>query len=266
MPDPVVTDPPAVKTFKEIAPAELHDRGWAKPYLDKPWSPETQAEILKKLDGAETLIGKKTLLPGADAKPEEWDPVLAQLRPAKPEDYDYKFHEKADQDFVKVVREAAHHGGIGKVQLGRMLDKLAPFFQAKDKAVADANAAREAEFEKTMKEMTGGADFAKKSERVKLAARELVPESARQFVDKLDDKSLALFTVFADAVLSKYAGEDEFKVEGDGGGAGAQDKGALTAELHKLYASEGWTKGFQHPDHEKTVKRVNEILAHPALK
>lgn len=266
---PAGTPPPdanAPKLFKDIVPAELHERGWAKPFLDKPWSPELGVELSKKLDGAETLIGKKTLIPSADAKPEEIDAFLGKLRPEKPEDYEFKLGEKPDEGFVKAFRESAHFAGLSKVQTARLVEKLTPHFQASAKAKSDAEAAREAEYAKVLGEMTGGADFSKKQARVMNAARELVPKEARAFVDKMDDKSLALFAVFADAVLSKYAGEDDFKADGPAGGGGGEDKAALTAELHKLYASDGWVKGFQHPDHEKTVKRVNEILAHQALK
>lgn len=268
-PPPIVPPPDAPKLFKEIAPAELHDRGWAKPYLDKPWTAETQAEILKKLDGAETLLGKpKLLLPGDGAKSGDWDSVFEKLRPAKAEDYGYDFGEKADKDFAKTFLEASHHAGLNKEQLDRQLGKLRPFFEAREKAARDAVVARDADYEKTLKEMTGGADFAAKQARVQNATRELVPEAARQYVDKLKDGDLALFTVFANSLLEKYAGEDEFKGNegGNNGGGGGQDKDALVKELTTLYASEGWTKGFSHPDHDKTKKRVDEILAHPALK
>ena len=264
--------PPEPVLAKALIPQDLHDRGYIKPWLDKPWTPELASEVFKKLDGAETLIGRKIGIPADDAKPEEVEKFYGSLRPAKADDYEIKLGKEPDETFVKAFRESAHFAGLSKPQVARLVEKLTPHFQAqaqaRDKAQADATAAREAEYATVLREMSGGVDFAKKQERVMLAARELVPESARKFVDKLPNDQLALFAVFANALLEKYAGEDEFKSnggEGNGGGGGT-DKASLTAELHKLYASDGWVKGFQHADHKKTLDRINEILAHPALK
>lgn len=250
---------------KTLIPVELHDRGWVKPFLEKPWGPETAADVFKKLDGAETLIGKKTLIPGADAKPEDVEAFFGKLRPAKADDYEIKAGENADAEFLKAFRESAYYAGMDKRQVSRQLEKLVPVLQARAKAQADADAARDAEFEATIKEIAGP-DYEKKMARAQAAAKELVPEKARQFVDKMDDKSLILFVTFADALLTKYAGEDDFSGKG-GAGAGStgQDKKSLVDELHKLYASDGW-KDFRHTDHEKTKTRVNEILASSALK
>lgn len=267
------TPPPPLAMKDLITEAGLADRGWAKDYLDKPLDKDTTISFLKKLDGAETLLGKpKLLLPADDAKDDEVEAFLGKLRPAKADDYEIKLGEKPDENFVKAFRESAHFAGLNKVQTKRLVEKLTPYFQAAAKAKTDENTAakavadkRDADFETLLKSMTGD-EFEKRSARVQNAVKELVPETARKFVDKIDDKSLALFVTFADALLSKYAKEDDFKGGNNGGGGGGgQDKETLIKELHTLYASEGW-KNFQHSDHEKTKKRVDEILASPVFK
>lgn len=260
--------PPASLQFKDlIAEAGLTDRGWAKDFADKPLDKDTGLALLKKLDGAETLIGKKTLIPGADAKPEEVEAFLSKLRPAKADDYgELKMGEKADPEFVKTFREAAHHAGMDKRQVDRQLEKLVPVFAAHAKKQADAAAARDVEFQNVIKENMGGADWDKRTARAKTAARELVPEVAKKFIDKMDDGSLVLFTTMVDAVLKKYAGEGDFNGgEGAAGGGAGASKDELIKELHTLYAKPE-RNDFKHADHDKVNKRIEEILASPALK
>jgi hypothetical protein len=214
------------------------------------------------------LVGKKTLIPGPDAKPEEAEAFYSKLRPAKADDYEFKMGEKPDAEFVKAFRESAHFAGLSKVQTSRLVEKLTPVLEARAKAQIDAAAARDTEFE-TLVKSTLGDGHEKKVERVKTAIKELVPESVRAFADRLDNNSLALVVAFSHSLLEKYAGEDDFK-GGAGGGSGAgasggTDKDSLVKELHTLYATEAWTN-FQHPDHDKTRKRIEEIMAAPALK
>jgi hypothetical protein len=262
--------PPAPLALKDlITEAGLTDRGWVKDFADKSLDKDTALAVLKKLDGAESLIGKRKdeLIPGVDAKPEEWDKFFGKMRPAKPEDYEFKLGEKPDENFVKAFRESAHHAGLTKLQTQRLVEKLTPHFQESVKAKEAADAKREEDFAAALKEMTGGADFSKRTERVQAAARALVPEAARAHIDRMKDQDLALFTVFADALLSKYAKEDEFGgKENDGGKPPAgDDKESLIKELHTLYASDGW-KDFRHADHEKTKKRIDEILGNAVFK
>lgn len=265
MADPVVVDPPAPKLFKDIAPAELHDRGWIKPFLDKPFTPELGVELSKKLDGAEALIGKKTLIPGADVTDEkELDAFYSKLRPEKADDYDVKaLGEKPDEGLVKTMREAAHKAGMDKRQFSAFLAGLAPDIAARQKAVAEAQAARDKEFEGIVAS-TFGKENEKVVARVGEALKEFTPEPLKPHIDKLDNNALAIVTGVINAIMLKFVPEDQIngKDKGDGGGS---DKGALQAEARALQASEAW-KNFQHPDHEKTKKRVAEIYANPVFK
>jgi len=265
MPEPIVVDPPAPKLFKEIAAPEFHDRGWAKPFLEKPWTPETQAEILKKLDGAEALIGKKTLVPGADAKPDEIEAFYSKVGLEKPEGYDIKLlGEKPDEAFANEVRAAAHKGRLSQTQLNGFLAELGPKVAARQKAVADAQAARDAEFEAIVK-ATFGADNAKVLARASDALKENVPEALRPHIDKLDNNALAILTGVVNAFMVKYMSEDDLKSKEGSAGGGNNDKETLSAEAIKLQSSEAF-RNHQHPDYAATQKRVTEIYAHPAFK
>ncbi len=258
---------PEIALAKTIIPAEFHDRPYLKDWLDKPVTPEFHAEVFKKLDGAEALIGKKTLIPGADAKPEEWDQFLAKLRPEKAEEYDYKFGEKADPDFVKTFREAAHAAGMSKVQVQKQLEKLAPFFMGRDKAKADEQAANDAKFNDMVKAAVGP-EYEQKLAIVQAALREYAPASTKEFIGKLDPAALTLVVGAVHGILAKYASEDDLAGLGKsktGANGGAVTKETLIAEAQAIYANPAW-KNFQHPDHAKLVARNDEIFAHEAFK
>ncbi len=255
--------PPAPVLTKTFIPADLHDREYLKPFLEKPWNPETGAEVFKKLEGAQALLGKKRGIPEGDDQ-KEWDDFHAKLRPAKPEDYEIALGEKPDEEFVKVFRTAAHEAGASKRSLKVMTEKLTPFFKAR----AEAEAAKTAAMEKEYVEFTKaamGEGWDKKQGRVMTAIKELAPEGAKKFIDKLSNNDMALMVSTIDAVLSKYAKEDDFKANGGNGSGGAADKEALVAELHKLYADPGW-KDFTKPGSAQVRKRVEEIMANPLMK
>lgn len=262
MPDPEVKDPPA-KTFKEFIPAEFHDKPYLKDFLEKPDSPETRTELFKKLDGAETLIGRKIGIPGADAKPEEIEKFYGSLRAAKPEDYEFKVGGKPDAEFDKELRTAAHTAGLSKAQMAKFIDKLAPGIQARQTAIVERQAALDKEFEGIVA-AAYGKDNEKVVARVGEALKEFTPEPLKAHLDKLDNNALAIVTGVINSIMQKYVPEDDLSSK-DKGAAGAGDKATLQKEARELQVSEAW-KNWQHPDHEKTKKRVAEIYASAAFK
>lgn len=264
MPDPVVTDPPAAPLVKTFVPQDLHDREYLKPWLEKPWSPEVGAEVFKKLEGAQSLLGKKLGIPAADAKDDEVVKFHEALRPPKADDYELALGEKPDEAFVKSFREAAFEAGASKRTVKVLTEKLTPFFKARAEEQAAAMAKMETEYATFAKE-TMGADWDKKQGRVMQAMKELAPEGAKKFIDKLNNGDMALVVATVDAILSKYAKEDDFKGPPNNGNGGAPDKEALMVELKTLYAHPGW-KNFTNPESAKVRKRVEEILASPLLK
>lgn len=256
-------DPPAPVLTKTFVPADLHDREWAKPFLEKPWNAETGAEVFKKLEGSQALLGKKLGIPAADAKDDEITKFHEALRPAKADDYEIAFGENPDKDFIKTFREAAFEAGASKRTAKVLTDKLMPFFKGRAEAHAAEMAKMETEYATFAKDAMGEG-WDKRQGRVMAAIKELAPEGAKKFIDKLNNNDMALMVATIDSVLKKYAKEDDF-VAPPGGGGGGQDKEALVTELKTLYANPAY-KDFTKPDSAKVRKRVEEILASPLLK
>ncbi len=256
MPEGVI-DAPLAKTF---IPADLHDRAYLKPWLDKPWSPELAAEVFKKLDGAETLIGKKTVggLPAADAKPEEFDKFYAQLRPEKVDDYEIPVKEgaKPDPEFLKMVRESFMAGDISKRQASKFMAKFSADLEARSAAQAAAQKKADEDFV-ALTNKTFGADNAKVLARVRKELDENMTPELRPLISKLDNGHLTIMAVAIEGILKKYTKEDS--LNGNGGG-GAADEPNVREEGRRLQALPAFKDQF-HPDHAKTVELVNANYA-----
>lgn len=255
--------PPTDKLLKEIIPPDLHDKPYMKDFLDKPQNAETLASVFKKLDGAESLIGRKIGIPAADAKPEEVEKFYGSLRPGKPEEYEFKLGETADKDFEAALRASFHSAGVSKHQATKFLESLMPVFQEREKKVKEAQAKADGEFDELVKKSLGP-DNAKVIDRAKWAIDEHVPAALKAAANKLSNENLAIVAGVVDAILVKYAPEDVLTKGGETRPAG-DDRDALMKEALKLQGSDAW-KNFRHPDHESTVKRVTEIFANPVFK
>lgn len=249
--------PPAPLALKDlITEAGLADRGWVKDFADKPLDKDTGLALLKKLDGAESLIGRKIGIPADDAKPEEVSKFYETLRPKTAEDYEFALGEKPDEEFVKALRVAAHKGGASKHTMKVLTTELGAVLKARAQKAAEQQAAADKEFEQ-LAATTFGADKDKVFERVKAALEENAPAAIKAHIGRLDDKSLVLVAGVVDAILKKYVPED--KLNGKGGGGGLTPE-AIREEARKLMGSPEYKDQF-HPKHADVVKKVNELYA-----
>lgn len=230
--------------LEKIVPQEFHDRPYLKDLLKMEQGPETFAQVFKKLDGAESLIGKRPAFPGKDAKEDEWDKFLAPLRPEKLEEYEIKVPEgqKPDEEFLKALRESFLAGDISKRQAQRFLNafqpKLATFSAARIEKMKAEQARKDGEFDTLAKAALGEQNKAKLDRAKKLMA-DLVPPAVKDHLDKLDDKAYVLLSGVINAIFDKYGKEDELNPGsgGDGGNTGKslrEKAKALQAEVAKM--------------------------------
>lgn len=241
--------------LKEVVPAEYHDRAYLKELLGKPQTPETFAEVFKKLDGAETLVGKKTGVPGADAKPEEVEKFYSSLRPEKDLDYEVKTKEGADEEFIKVLRSAFHTAGLSKHQAAKFQEKFHSFLEAREQKALAEQKKLDVEFE-TLSKATFGGEHEKVFEAVKVALDENVPDTLKAQLPKLGNTELMIVAGVVHSILKKYVSEDKLNGKSDT----SVNVPNLREEGRKLMASEEY-KNVLHPKHEETKKKVQEIYA-----
>lgn len=242
--------------LKEIVPEEFRSAGYLKDLLDKE---QTVAlpEVFKKLHNAETLVGKKTGVPAADAPDADWDKFLDGLKPAKAEDYKFPGQEDGkgvDPNFVKIVQEAFLEGRVNTRQAAKFLAK----YQAGMKDYAEKMTAKQkAEQEKADKAFDELAKSALgEQNKAKLAqAKKLIdencPATLKPFVGKLDDKSLVILAGVINGIAEKYMAEDELnpngKTGGDGGKGKREEAKALLNDIMKM-------SGFEHDYDAKRAK------------
>lgn len=212
--------------LKEIVPEDLREKPYLKDLLDKEQA-EALPLVFKKLDGAEALIGKRPGVPGADAKEEDWDKYLAQLRPGKADDYEIPAEEgvKRDETFMKTLRESFLKGDISKRQaqkfLGDFMPKLKEYTLAQNKAQADAQAKADADFETLVKASLGEKNKAIMA-RVRKEITENAPKTLTPYIDKLDNNALAIMAGVIDSILKRYAPEDDLNPQGGAAGDAAK--------------------------------------------
>ena len=249
--------------LKEYVPDDLKEKPYLKDFLEKPVDKDSIGALFKKLDGAETLIGKRPGIPAADAKDEDWDKFLAPLKPAKSDEYVIPGKEgvKPDEQFLKAVRESFMAGDISKRQASKFMAAFQPQMEAysaqRVKAQKDAQAKADADFE-TLAKATLGEQNKATLERVNLALRENCPPAVKPFLDKLPNESLVILASVIDAIQKKYIPADQLDPKG-GSGSGGGEK-SISEQGRALMASEAYMNAW-HPDHDKVVKQVNALYA-----
>lgn len=248
---------------REFVPEDLRDKPYLKDFLDKPFDKETAGALFKKLDGAETLIGRKTPgIPAADAKDEEWDGFLSKLRPAKADEYVIPGKEgvKPDEKFNAALQRSLLAGDVSKRQAQKLVvafqTEMAAYSAEKTKAQTDAQAKADADFE-TLSKAALGDDNKAVMARVNATLKELCPAPMKAYLDKLTNENLVIMAAAIDAIQRKYMSEDELNPKG--GAASGADK-SVSQRGRELMASKAYTDAW-HPDHDKVVAEVNALYA-----
>ena len=248
---------------REFVPQELLEKPYLKDFLDKPWDKATGAELFKKLDGAESLLGKRPTIPDAKtAKPEELDKFFEQFRPEKMEDYEIPLDKdaKPSDDFLKAVRTAFHAGKISKVQAQGFLKTMDEFGREQRKVIAQENARKAAEFDTLAKTMLGEQNKAV-MERVRGLLKEFAPSAATASLDKLTDEQVVVMGAIVDSIHKKYAPEDDLGGKGKSGTSGTSG-GTTSAEKRQEMRTLMGTKAFsnwQDPAHDATKAKVSQL-------
>lgn len=248
--------------LREIVPAEYHNAGYLKDLLDKDQK-TALPEVFKKLQHAESLVGKKTGLPGADASDADWDSFLKTLRPNSAEEYQFGDKDKIDPTFLKVVQESFLEGGIHAKQAAKFMGKYRAGMADYVKGLEAKKSADKVKADQAFEELakTGGQDKTKLDFARKLIT-ENTPEAFKPYVDKLDNNALVILSAVLNGVAEKYMGEDELNARGKGASSpdGGKTKRAEALEQMKKVNA---MKGFE-PDYDEQVKKLNQLYIEAA--
>lgn len=248
--------------FETIIPQEFKDKPYLADIKTLPVTPESYAALFKKLDGAQTLIGKKTGAqpPAADAPAEEMEKFYSALRPAKAEDYEFPKPaegQTVDEDFVKAARGMFHNAGLSKAQVAKLIPQFDKYVAEKSAPILAENARLDAEFKELMGK-TFGPENGAVLERSKALLTQLTPDGLKPHLVKLPNEALVVLAGVMESVRAKFMAEDKGSGDGAGAGAGATDAAALKEQMYALQGSEAF-KDYKHRDHAATIAKIRAL-------
>lgn len=263
---------------QQAAPESVSQPSFAvpEPYQSKDWAKGIKSvdDLWKLTDNAQSLIGKRPAgIPAADAPDAEWDKFYAALgRPESPDKYQFGDVEGLPEwyDVGSIKQKAAqilHEAGIPQKQADKIFQK---FIKAELEAVGKTKESWEAkqkeldaEFDKLVSET-----FGDKYDQAAKAAQDLivkyVPENMRGVYEEISQNPKALTAVIAalnganneiSEIKRKYGAEDKLNSGTQTAGVSIDD---TRKELAQLRASQA-ARDFTHPDHKKTMARVDEL-------
>lgn len=259
--DPITVPPPAAAPvvppatppdFISSLPEEFRGKEYLKDVKDMP-------ALLKKLDGAQTLIGARPAgIPQENAAPEEWNKFnKAWGVPEKAEEYDIGEVPKElprNEDFEKNMRLAFQKAGLSKRQAKLLSGEYHTIVTAQLKEMGLAVEQQNVNFD-TLATETFGERKDKALANGKALIAKYVPEKMKAHVAGLSNENLIVLASVLDGITKDFIKDDQLP-GGAGGSAPTTDE--KRAEARKLMASPAFSDA-NHPEHKATVERVNSL-------
>jgi len=217
--------------------------------------------LIKKLDGAESLLGQRQI-PGKDAAPEEWSGFFSKLAPEKVEDYGDLTAEDLPKDLVGIVnqgkfKELLKSAGANSYQAGiiqkGIVNLLAEAQQFGEKESAE-------KIQKLSSEMFGDEkDSIINNGKAYLAAN--LPEKMRGLIETMSEQELMLVIGTTDGLVQKLTGEDPFRGKGGTGkGSSADTVESLKKEMAAIIAEPAYRDPFKDREkHEELKKKMANV-------
>lgn len=180
-------------------------------YKDKPYLKgiDSQEKLLKMLDGAQELIGKKgPAMPKPEAPQAEWDAYYESIgRPKTAAEYVFDGADKADQKFLPKVQAAMHKNGLTPNQAkGVWVDVNAALGEyMTEKGVSDAQA--DVDFDKLAAE-SFGVDRDKILARGKQLVDANISPAMKNAAMKLDNNAYVVLADILRNIDKKYISPD----------------------------------------------------------
>lgn len=245
-----------VKVADFSIPAEYAEKGWAKDL-------KTNEDVFKKLDGAESLIGRQVKIPDANTPDEERNKFFEQFRPENAGDYTFNRENQTDEMKAMVdekmdsaVKDLFYKADLAPwqaeiLQQGYETEILGEVL----KDTAEGKAKQNAEFDKLAKETFGENEVA-----IMDAANKLIeahtPEGFGDQLKGLPNEQAMALAGLLNEIKNSYIDEGTLSTLGDS--ITADGEAALSEKGKALMQSEAYQNEF-HPDHEKTKIQANEI-------
>ncbi len=245
--------------FSQIVPDTYKDKPYMKDISDVDG-------LFKKFDGAESLVGKKTVgIPGEGSTDEERTEFYRSLGvPEKADEYEFK---AVVINGKEVERNTEFDGKVkGMLHKHNLTKEQALGVSADFEALAMEQNSEQIELIKQMDkdfETKSAKYFGDKKDAILAETQEIVskyaPEGFKEQLSKLDNDSLLIMSGVLHNYKTKHVSEDT--INGGGGeGAGDVSIADLRAEGKRLYASEAY-QNTRHANHQQVKEEYNQVYA-----
>jgi hypothetical protein len=258
------------------------DTGFSIPdaFKDKPYLKDVKTidDVYKKLDGAQSLLGKKAVPDYKTAKDEDWEEYFSKTRP---EGGKYALNEdgifeglRGNNEFAKGLEGVFNRAGLSQKQVDILMDPkdgYSGFVMAEIGKINGQMQAKEAEADSNFNGMAAQVFGDRKDEAIKNAV-DILAEAREELglTDDLDKMiaenpdALVNLAQRLDYIHRTYIANDTLSKKRDGGGANTNDPMALQSALDK-YKSDNWsvytdTNHARYPEIMKNVQSMSDQL------
>ncbi len=253
------------------AAGEVNEFSIPEVYKEKGWAKDLDSyeAVYKKLDGAESLLGKRPAegiqRPGENATPEEMASFYGSLgRPEEASQYEFNregqpegMAEFNSPEMDNAAKSIFHKYGLTPEQAtGIQTDYEALLGETYSQQVA-ANQQLDNDFE-AMTTKAFGNEKETILENAKALLTKHTPEAFADYVEKLPNEALTVMAGVLNEIKSKYISEDAFSVIKGGNTGTSVDE--LRKQGQGLMLSKEYTDPF-NPQHEQRKAEVADIYA-----
>lgn len=242
-------DPLPVKTDSFVLPEAYKD----KPYLK---GVDSQEKLLKMLDGAQELIGKRgPAVPKPEAPQAEWDAYYESIgRPKTANEYVLEGADKGDQKFIPKVQAALHKAGLTSGQAKTVWSEVnvALGEYLKDKGIADAQA--EVDFTKVATDAFGAEREAVLT-RGKELLHQFISPTMKQHLDTLSNENLVVLVDVLRNIDKKFIKQDGPGKLPDATGMTPAD---ISSKARELMAEQAKHQTMT-PEYNALQKRIDDL-------
>jgi hypothetical protein len=227
--------------FKGVLPADFKE----KPYLK---DAATFSDVLKKLDGAQTLLGQR-FIPAAEDPEEKQVAFYGKLRPETPDKYVIpdtieglppEFAKKAGES--KFIKDLLHSANISQYQAKPLIAGFLKLIYSADMATTKRH---DDAFVKMATDLFGNQKDNIIANGKKFLAANL-PDNVKPLLEGMSEKELTVILAATDMMAKKFTGEDPFRGGGGGGGGGGETKETITAKMQEIMKNPDYKDPFKN--------------------
>lgn len=233
---------------------------YGKDYADKGFMREldSPSKMFEKIDNLETLIGKKSFVPGEGATDKDWDDYRSRIGIQNKDIYNLSTESLPDNlknfhsgDFGDKVKQIFYDAGLTPHQAKIINEKYDKLMVETHGDMLNKIAEREKQLQISDEEFESLANQAWGNDRenVQKVAKSLIsahtPENVKPYLESMSNKDLIIMASVLKGVSDKYISQDDLKaLKGEGSQSNESLRAEAQKELAKLASMSPFDKGY----------------------